>query len=233
MTDYPRIIAHRCGGVLAPENSLAGLAVAARIGCRGVEFDTMLAADGVPVLMHDETVDRTTNGHGAVAALSSAQLKGLDLEGEPVPLLNEALERCAALRLWANIELKAPHGREAHLGQTVGRILSAGWNGHGVVSSFSEAALAAARREAPDLPYALLVERVPPDWLERARRLGVIAVHCAARHVDAATITAIRAAGYSVACYTVNRLAAAERLLGAGVNAVFTDRPDLWPADRS
>jgi glycerophosphoryl diester phosphodiesterase len=230
--DYPRIIAHRCGGALAPENSLAGLAAAARVGCRGVEFDTMLAADGVPILMHDETVDRTTNGRGEVAALTSTQLRALDLGGEPVPLLTEALDRCAALGLWANIELKAPRGREARLGQTVGRLLADRWNGHGVISSFSEAALISARREAPNFPYAMLVEKVPADWPERARRLGVVAVHCAARHAKAEAIAAIRAAGYAVACYTVNQRGKAEELMATGVSAVFTDRPDLWPAEQ-
>lgn len=226
--DYPRIIAHRCGGALAPENSLAGLAAAARIGCRAVEFDTMLAADGVPILMHDETVDRTTNGRGAVAALTSAELRALDLGGEPVPLLTEAVERCHDLGLWANIELKPPRGGEAQLGETAGRLLAAAWDGHGVISSFSEAALLAARRQAPAFAYAWLVERVPSDWSGRARALGVVAIHCAARHADAKVVAAMRAAGYAVACYTVNQVAAAERLLAAGVAGVFTDRPDLW-----
>jgi glycerophosphoryl diester phosphodiesterase len=232
MMEYPRIIAHRCGGALAPENSLAGLAAAARIGCRGVEFDTMLAADGVPILMHDETVERTTNGRGEVAALTSTELRALDLGGEPVPLLTEALEHCAKLGLWANIELKAPRGREAQLGQTVGRLLAARWNGHGVISSFSEAALIAARREAPDFAYAMLVEKLPTDWPERARRLGVIGIHCAARHANAAAIAAIRAAGYAVACYTINQRGKAEDLMAMGVSAVFSDRPDLWPAEQ-
>lgn len=230
--DYPRIIAHRCGGALAPENSLAGLAAAARVGCRGVEFDTMLAADGVPVLMHDETIDRTTNGHGEVAAMSSAELHAVDLGGESVPLLIEALERCGALDLWANIELKAPRGRETQLGRTVGPLLAARWNGNGVISSFSESALVAARREAPGFAYALLVEKLPADWLERAKRLGVVAVHCAARHANAERISAIRSAGFSVACYTVNRKREAHALLDSGVAAIFTDHPDLWTAEQ-
>lgn len=228
--DYPRVIAHRCGGILAPENSLAGLKMAAQAGCRGVEFDTMLAADGVPVLMHDETVDRTTDGRGRVAEMTAEQLRHCRLDGEPVPLLAEALDRCKALSLWANIELKAPRGREAQLGTTVGRLLASHWSGHGVVSSFSEAALEAARREAPAFAYAMLFERVPADWRDHVARLGAVAVHCAARHADAATLTAIRAAGYAVACYTVNRRAAAQRLFDSGVAAVFSDRPDLWAA---
>jgi glycerophosphoryl diester phosphodiesterase len=227
--DYPRIIAHRCGGALAPENSLAGLDVAARIGCRGVEFDTMLAADGVPVLMHDDSVDRTTNGRGAVAALTSAELRALDLGGEPVPLLAEAIERCHELGLWANIELKTSRDGEARLGETAGRFLAERWDGHGVISSFSETALAAARRQAPGFAYAWLVERLPSDWADHADRLGVVAIHCAARHADAETVAAIRAAGYAVACYTVNSRARAEALSAMGATAIFTDRPDFWP----
>jgi glycerophosphoryl diester phosphodiesterase len=226
--DYPRIIAHRCGGALAPENSLAGLDAAARIGCRGVEFDTMLAADGVPVLMHDDTVDRTTNGRGAVAALTSAELRALDLGGEPVPMLAEALERCHELGLWANIELKAPRGGEARLGEVAGRFLADRWDGHGVISSFSQTALLAARRLAPGFDCAWLVERPPADWLERARQLGVVAIHCAGRHADAGVVAAMRAAGYAVACYTVNSLDRARALTDMGVVAVFTDRPELW-----
>ena len=76
--NYPRIIAHRCGGALAPENSLVGLGIAARLGCRGVEFDVMLSADGVPLLIHDETLDRTTTGSGRVAELSAHQIRQFD-----------------------------------------------------------------------------------------------------------------------------------------------------------
>ena len=227
---YPRIIAHRCGGVLAPENSLAGLAAAARIGCRGVEFDTMLSADGVPVVMHDETVDRTTDGRGMVAALTVAELRRLHLGGEPVPLLVDALAHCAKRGLWANVELKPPAGGEAELGRVAGQILAARWNGHGVVSSFSTEALVAARHLAPELNYALLVEGLPVDWRERVRRVHATAVHAAASRMTDAALVAVQADGLMLACYTVNRRADAERLLARGV-AVFTDRPDLWQPD--
>ncbi|MBI4997445.1 MAG: glycerophosphodiester phosphodiesterase [Rhodocyclales bacterium] len=163
---YPQIIAHRCGGVLAAENSLAGLTAAARIGCRGVEFDTMLSADGVPVLMHDDTVDRTTSGHGAVAQLTLADLRRLKLRGEPVPLLAEALARCAELGLWANIEIKAATGcDEAELGRVVARTLAESWNGHGVISSFSVPALLAAKSQpSRHASFALLVDDLPAEW---------------------------------------------------------------------
>jgi glycerophosphoryl diester phosphodiesterase len=227
---YPGIIAHRCGGGLAPENSLAGLAAAARIGCHGVEFDTMLSVDGVPVLMHDETVDRTTDGRGAVAALTVAELRQLDLGGEPVPLLVEALAHCAQLGLWANVELKPPAGGEAELGRVAGELLAARWNGRGVVSSFSAEALVAAWRLAPELNYALLVEALPVDWQERVRQVHAVAVHAAAARLTDAALAAVQADGLMLACYTVNRRADADRLLALGV-AVFTDRPDLWQPD--
>ncbi|MDP3036273.1 MAG: glycerophosphodiester phosphodiesterase family protein, partial [Rhodocyclaceae bacterium] len=81
MITYPRIIAHRCGGALAPENSLAGLAIAARLGCRAVEFDVMLTADGVPLLIHDETLRRTTTGRGRVAEMTLAEIRRFDAGG--------------------------------------------------------------------------------------------------------------------------------------------------------
>jgi glycerophosphoryl diester phosphodiesterase len=230
---YPRIIAHRCGGVLAAENSLAGLTAAACIGCRGVEFDTMLSADGVPVLMHDDTLDRTTNGHGPVTALTVAELRQLDLRGEPVPLLSEALERCAELGLWANIELKASAGcDETELGRSVAHTLARYWNGHGVVSSFSRKALLAVKSQPWWHGSALLVEALPEDWREQARQVGAIAVHLDAARASAEAIATVREAGLAVACYTVNHYAEAEQLLAAGATAVFTDRPDLWPASR-
>jgi glycerophosphoryl diester phosphodiesterase len=219
---------------LAAENSLAGLTAAACIGCRGVEFDAMLSADGVPVLMHDDTVDRTTNGHGLVSALTVAELRRLDLRGESVPLLSEALERCAELGLWANIELKASAGcDEMELGRSVAHTLTRYWNGHGVVSSFSRKALLAFKSQPWWHGSALLVEALPDDWREQARQVGAIAVHLDAARASAEAIATVREAGLAVACYTVNHHAEAEQLLAAGATAVFTDRPDLWPASRT
>lgn len=229
--NYPRVIAHRCGGRLAAENSLAGLAAAASLGCRGVEFDVMLSADGVPVLMHDDTVDRTTGGSGAVSRLTLAQLRRLRVGDEPVPLLAEALRRCAELGLWANIELKATvGGDDAELGAVAGRMLAREWNGHGVISSFSMAALRAAQSQAPRHACALLHEALPDDWREQVEATGAVAVHLDAARFNANDGAELRAAGLTVACYTVNEKDKAMALYAAGVAAVFTDRPDLFAA---
>jgi glycerophosphoryl diester phosphodiesterase len=178
-SDPPRIIAHRCGGALAPENTLAGLRLAARLGCGGVEFDAMLAADGVPVLIHDETLERTTTGRGRVAALDSATLIRLDagirhhpaFAVEPLPTLDEALRLCAALGLWANVEIKPAAGQEAETGRVVARHAAAATGGL-LLSSFSSLALRAAAEEADCLPRALLVEAIPADWRRRMAETG-------------------------------------------------------------
>ncbi len=229
---YPRVIAHRCGGTLAAENSLAGLAAAARLGCRGVEFDTMLSADGVPVLMHDDTVDRSTDGHGEVSRLTLAQLRRCRLGDEPVPTLAEALACCARFGLWANIELKAvAGGDDAELGAVVGGMLARAWHGRGVISSFSQDALLAAQSQASRHAYALLFEALPGDWRERVAATAAVAVHLDAGRLDARGLAALRAAGLTVACYTVNERDKAQALYAAGVAAVFTDRPDLFATD--
>lgn len=235
MIAYPRIIAHRCGGALAPENTLAGLRLAARLGCRGVEFDAMLAADGVPVLIHDETLDRTTDGSGRVCDRDSAEISRRDagcrhhaaFAGEPVPTLEAALRLCAELGLWANVEIKPARGAEDVTGRIVAR-QSAFARGDVLLSSFSPMALCAARAEAGDLPRALLVGDIPQDWRQRLDEVGAVALHAAASGLVPGTVSAIRAAGWTLACYTLNQREIAERLLELGVVAVFTDRPDQW-----
>ena len=179
---YPRIIAHRGAGALAPENTLAAMRLAARLGCRAVEFDVMLTADGVPLLIHDETLERTTDGSGRVAAQRFAVLRALDagvshgaaFRGEPMPTLEEALDLCAELDLWANVEIKPAAGYEAQTGSVVGRQLTQQQRYRGVVSSFSPQALAAARLAAPQLGYALLVAAIPADWWRATRSIGAM-----------------------------------------------------------
>ena len=237
---YARYIAHRCGGALAPENTLAGLRLAARLEYRAVEFDVMLSADGVPVLIHDETLERTTNGGGVVAELSAAELVRLDagikhhraFAGELLPTLLQTLDACRALGLAANIEIKPAAGHEAVTGKVVARQVLAharAWpEVQLLLSSFSATALATALEEAPQLPRALLVEAVPADWRSRLLELQCTALHCAARHLQPGQAREIVAAGFPLGCYTVNRPEDAAPLFAAGVSAVFTDRLDLF-----
>ena len=228
MIVYPRIIAHRCGGTLAPENTLAGLEAAARLGCRAVEFDVMLTADREPILIHDETLERTTRCTGRVAGQTLAQIRACAPE---VPTLAEAIGACRRLGLWANVELKPAAGHEEETGAVVGAWLAAHWDGNGVVSSFSAKSALGARRSLPATAFALLCESLPGDWQAQCAALGAVAVHLDAACVDVATAGRLRESGLTWACYTVNERAAADRLCGLGCAAVFSDRPDLWRAE--
>lgn len=125
----PRVFAHRCGGALAPENTLAGLRIAAQLGCRAVEFDVMLSADGSPWLMHDETLERTTDGVGRLGETRDVDLARLDagcrhhpaFRGEALPTLAAAAALCRQLGLLANVEIKPAAGCEAQTGEVVAR----------------------------------------------------------------------------------------------------------------
>lgn len=235
----PPVLAHRCGGALAPENTLAGLDVAVANACRGVEFDVMLSADGTPLLIHDETLQRTTNGYGRVADTSDEVLFGLDagswfdprFAGERLPTLDEALARCAELGLAVNLEVKPATGHEAVTGAEVGRCLRLRWMDfpHGLVlSSFSAAALRAVAAVSPGWPRGLLVGRLPPDWQSRCADVGAIALHASSRALDATTVRAVRGAGLHLAVYTENDPRRAADLLTWGVDTVITDHPERF-----
>ena len=233
----PQVFAHRCGGALAPENTLAGLRLAAQLGCSAVEFDVMLSADASPWLIHDETLQRTSNGVGRVCAAHDADLRRLDagfrhhpsFAGEPLPTLAAAAALCRRLGLTANVEIKPACGFEAVTGEIVARQVLEGWHGAllPLVSSFSELALQAARRAAPQLPLGCLWERPPADWRQRTDALGALTLHCAAASLDDAVLAEAKAAAIPVLCYTVNNPSAAQALFERGVASVFTDRIDL------
>jgi len=233
-----RVLAHRCGGALAPENTLAGVAVAASLDCGGVEFDVMLSGSGSPVLIHDETLERTTDGRGCVAETPDDRLRQLDagrwfgegFEGERIPTLKQAADRCIALGLSVNLEIKPSRGADEATGRVVASDALALWANARVpplLSSFSVVALSAAVKAAPALPRGLLVERVPADWLERCRRVGAVALHADARHLTFDVVARMRDCGLRVAAYTVNDPSRAYELFGWGVDCVITDRPDL------
>lgn len=229
MIPLPPLIAHRCGGNRAPENTLAGLRAAAALGCRAVEFDVMLSADGTPVLIHDETLERTTNGVGRVCETPDAVLFSLDAgAGERIPTLVEAAELCRRFGLLANVEIKPASGHEIATGECVARFVATHWQGPPpLLSSFSPEALLAAWRVAPQLAYGLLFEDVPADWLAQRAAIGAQTLHCDAMRVSDAVLAEAAAAGVPVLCYTVNDAGAARRLFARGVRSVFSDRLDL------
>ena len=233
---YPRIVAHRGGGALAPENTLGAIRRGAALGFRGVEFDVMLTADAAPVLIHDETTERTTGVKGRVSLLRYAQLEGLDAgDGEGIPRFEKAAALCRTLGLWANVEIKPAGGHERPTGEAVARLARELWKGaqaQPLLSSFSLAALLAAQAAAPEVARGYLVDEVPPDWESKLERLQCVALHCNHKKLTEAQAKAVKAAGYGLACWTVNDPLAARRLLDWGADCLITDalqdiRPDF------
>jgi glycerophosphoryl diester phosphodiesterase len=224
---YPRIVAHRGGGMLAPENTLGALRRGASLGFKGVEFDVMLAADGTPMLIHDETTERTTGVKGRVSLMRAAQLESLDAgDGEGIPRFEKAAELCRRLGLWANVEIKPAGGYERQTGTAVALMVRELFKGAAqppVLSSFSLAALLAAQEAAPELPRGYLVDDIPADWESKLKRLACVSLHCNYKKLDRALVAPVRAAGYALACYTVNDPAIARELLAAGVDCIITD----------
>jgi glycerophosphoryl diester phosphodiesterase len=233
----PRWFAHRGGGSLAPENTLAGIRLAARLGYRAVEFDVMLSGDGTPVLIHDETLERTTNGCGLVRATPDAELFTLDAgNGERIPRFSEAAALCREYGLLANVEIKPATGFERQTAEVVARQARVFWQGADVMpllSSFSLEAVEVARDVAPELPRGLLFERVPENWQGEMARLQAVTLHCNAAYLADDTLSAAMAGGVPVLCYTVNDPAQASLLFARGVKAAFTDRLDLFAAETS
>lgn len=227
---YPRIVAHRGGGALAPENTLGAIRLGAAMGFKGVEFDVMLAGDGTPVVIHDETVERTTDGHGAVPAMTYEELSRLRIgKNERIPSYEEAAGLCRELGVWANVEIKPAKGHERATGKAVARMTRALWRGAPlapVLSSFSLEALAAAQSAAPELPRGYLVDEVPEDWREAMRRLGCVALHCKTTSLSEKLALEVHEAGYSILLWTVNDPAEARRLRAMGADCLVTDALD-------
>lgn len=244
MWPYPQVIAHRGGGTLAPENTYAALRCGLAYGFRAVEFDVMLAQDGVAVVMHDPGLGRTVRGHGmvwehsgaALAAMDAGSWFGAQFGAETVPDFGQFAAYCKDQRIWMNIEIKPAPGYEAATGRVVAELarglflpeLGAGQAGRlPLLSSFSAAALAAARQAAPELPRGLLVDQVPADWRAQLQALDAVALHTNQKHLTAAQAQAVKQAGTGLFCYTVNDPARARQLLDWGVDAFCTDRIDL------
>jgi len=238
---YPRFVAHRGAGKLAPENTLAAMRAGYLHGYRMVEFDVKLSADGVPFLLHDDTLDRTTSGSGRADALTWAELAKLDAGGwHSPPFAGEAIPTLAAVARWAlandvacNIEIKPMPGRERDTGAAVALDAQMLWHGAKVpplLSSFSEEALAAARDAVAELQRALLVERIPADWQARLTRLQCVGLDSDYRELDAAIVASAHGAGYKVLTYTPNDPQVVTRLAGWGVDCIITDAIDVIPA---
>jgi len=239
---YPRLVAHRGAGKLAPENTLTAMRVGHAHHYAMVEFDVKLSADNVAFLLHDATLERTTTGRGRADALPWRELSRLDAGGwHSAQYAGEALPTFTAIARWArahgvacNVEIKPTPGRERETGAAVALDAQALWRDADVpplLSSFSEEALAAARDAVPELPRALLVDELPRDWLGRLERLGCVALDANHNALSETVVRAAHAAGYRVLTYTVNEPSRVHELGAWGVDGIITDAVDRIAAD--
>lgn len=238
----PFWIAHRGAGRLAPENTLAAFQLGARLGWRMFECDARLSADGEVFLMHDDTLERTTNGHGVGGDLNWAELSRLDAggwhcgeyAGEPLCQLKTLARFCQDKGLFLNIEIKPTPGTERVTGEVVAREAARLWAGQPIaplLTSFSPQALAAAREEAPGLPRGLLLDTLQEGCFGQAETLGCVAVVCQHALWNAANVARVHGAGMRALSYTVNDEAVAQHLIALGTDGIITDRVDLFRPD--
>ncbi|MGZ8294187.1 MAG: glycerophosphodiester phosphodiesterase [Telluria sp.] len=249
MWPYPKVLAHRGGGKLAPENTLAALACGLSYGFHAVEFDVMLARDGVPVVLHDPYLGRTVPGSGNVYDYDAAELVAMDagswfaprFRDEKIPLYTQFVDTCRDNGIWMNVEIKPAPGFEEETGRAVATLTQAMFGLQiaaddplklPLFSSFSLRALEAAAEAAPDIPRALLVkETPPPDWARQAGAVGAVALHASQKKLTRAFVRQVKDAGLGMFCYTVNDPIRAREILEWGVDAFCTDRIDLIGPD--
>ena len=239
-----RWFAHRGGGDAAPENTLAAFETGFKAGFRAFECDVKRSADGVLWLLHDNTLDRTTDARGPAAPWRWENLQCVDagswhsprFKGEPPAALDQALDFAARHRLWLNLEIKPNPGEDAVTGEAVARRAAQWAAAHPAVpapllSSFSLAALQAARATLDALnsalPLACLSEDCGEAALAQAVALRAEGLHTGWRQVAPEVIAAVHAAGLKLRAYTVNEPSVAQHLLASGLDGLFTDRMGL------
>jgi glycerophosphoryl diester phosphodiesterase len=218
MLQLPKVIGHRGAAAYAPENTLASFREARRRGATWVETDVVLTADGVPVLMHDDSLKRTTGIDRLVAETPRA-----DLPPEVPTFWGE-------LGLGCNVEIKPSEGREAETARAVVETLRRCWPAHlpqPFLSSFKDASLAAAHAAAPEFARALLIKQLADDWRARAEAVAATGINTDGKLLTAVRAVEIRKAGYALGVYTINDGDVARALVGMGADCIITDAPDV------
>lgn len=224
----PRIVGHRGAMGVEPENTVRSFRRAVRDGVDAVELDLRTSSDGVLVICHDRTVDRTTNGRGLVAEQTFAELRALDAgEGERIPTFEEVVEAVDGVLIQA--ELKAIEAvpllsrvvRERDLGDRV------------IVTSFHEDMLAEAARLLPDVPRGLIFSELPDDGLARAKALGASLLCAGIGSLRRDHVEACHADGLDVCGWLVNDSEVLATALELGCDAVTSDLPGELVAARA
>ncbi len=233
------ITGHRGAAALAPENTLAGIQKAVESGIKWIEIDTQLSADNIPVIIHDKTVRRCTNGKGRVGDLTLAELKVLDagswfskeFKGETIPTLEEALLACQENNLNMNLEIKIHKEHEVkplvekvvetvkHLNFPIEKLL---------FSSFSKTALAHCQALYPEVRRGFITEHKPFNMLDTIKPLDLYSLHIDHRILNEKLAKSIKEMGLTLMIWTLNDPKKVDKFTAWGVDNIITDKPNVF-----
>lgn len=236
----PTIIGHRGVAALAPENTLPSFTLAAEHGLSFIELDAKLCASGEVVVLHDNTIQRTSNGHGRAGDMTLAQLRVYDFgawfdqrfRGTRISTLADVLDQCVKLNIGVNVELKPNPDQYAATAKAVAELI-ARHHYHDklplLLSSFSLQCLRAIKKVAPHLARAVLLERRFDTMkaLALLNELDAVSCNVDALLLDTKKIQTIKNAGFALMAWTVNDVTEAKRLKREGVDSFFSDYPLL------
>jgi glycerophosphoryl diester phosphodiesterase len=231
-------VAHRGFSSIAPENTMSAFLMAMeRPEVQWMELDVQLSRDGVPVVIHDFTVDRTTNGKGLVRETDWADLQRLDAgawknrsyKGERIPALSELLDRsCGRVRL--NIELKTQGDMYPGLpAAVIHEVRKRHMQNDVVITSFEPAALIEVKKLAPEIQTGLIIDARPGDLLTALRQMNCTFLSIGYTNVDKSLMNEMRSAGIRVMAWTVDDKTIMKKLAAVDPELMLcTNRPDVW-----
>jgi glycerophosphoryl diester phosphodiesterase len=233
----PRIIAHRGASGHAPENTLAAMQKAKALGVEWVEFDVMLSSCGTPIIIHDETLKRTTQVRSRVAQHSYQQLARLDAgswfsaeyKNERIPTLEQMLLCLRKLQLRAVVEIKPLKGEELVTARLCYRLLQQLWPerlSETLLASFSSLSLQALRELSSDQPLGYAMHRWDKHWHADVAKYNCATIHVNQRILTNKRLQQLKTSHCPILAYTVNRAKRAKKLFSWGLDGVFTDYPE-------
>lgn len=234
------LIGHRGASGHCPENTISSFKMAKLLGMSWIETDVLITADRVPVIFHDQTLERCTNAAGLilntpyaqVQQLSAANGYGKEFEGERIPSLEQLISTCIELELSLILEIKSPVGVEWETVEAIAPVIRQNWPERKplILSSFSGEALTAAKSLLPEFPRGMNFDVIPNNWREQLERYQCEGLHVNAAYIDAKKAKIIKDSGYKLLCFTVNDPYQGKMLLEKNIDALFTDYPSFLDA---